>query len=264
MRAALAALTALLAESLHAGTAALLIDDLGYSRERARRALALAPPVAVAVLPDAPHAGEIARAANRAGADVLVHLPMAARGRGGAGGRLDARMSRRAFEHTVERALRAVPGAVGVNNHEGSALTAHRGAMDRLMRHLAKRESRLVFIDSRTTSASDAVPAATAAGVGVAQRDVFLDNVREEGAIADQVQRWLTRARVSGCALAIGHPHPETLVVLERALARAHDVERVDIRTYIDRCGTPAPGESPWHASSSPSPKAAKSSRPSR
>ncbi len=261
MRAAIAALLALAAPCVQAATAALLIDDLGYSRERARRALALAPPLAVAILPDAPYASEIARAANRSGADVLVHLPMAARGEGGAGARLDARMSVAAFERVVDRALGAIPGAVGVNNHQGSALTANRGAMDRLMGQLARRRPGLVFVDSRTTAASRAVPAAEAAGVGVAQRDIFLDNVREEAAIADQVERWLTRARVTGCALAIGHPHPETMAVLERTLARAHEVERVDIRTYVERCGTPATGEPPWHASSYRLPKAAKSSK---
>jgi len=263
MRAALAAVLALAPVCVQAATAALLIDDLGYSRERARRALALAPPVAVAILPDAPYASEIARAANRSGADVLVHLPMAAQGRRGTGSRLDAGMPGAAFERVVDRALGAVPGAVGVNNHEGSALTANRGAMDRLMGQLARRRPALVFIDSRTTAASRAVPAAEAAGVGVAQRDVFLDHERSEAAIADQVERWLTRARVEGCALAIGHPHPETMAVLERALAGASDVERVGIPTYIERCGTPASGEPPWHASSYRSPKAAKSSKPS-
>jgi len=262
-RAAWAALMVMAAPMAQAAIAAVLIDDLGYSRERARRVLALPPPVSVAVLPDARYAAEVARAARRSGRPALVHMPMAADGGRAGAGALEADMSAAAIRDTLEGALAAVPGAVGVNNHRGSALTADRAAMDRFMRELARRGRDLIFIDSRTSTASRAVEAAERAGIGVAERDVFLDHVRDEAAIARQAERWLTRARETGCALAIGHPHPETLAVLERELARAQGVERVGIRTYVHRCGTPRPGGKPWHVSSYPSPTAAKSSRPS-
>lgn len=260
----LALLLGAAAATAEAGTAALLIDDLGYDRFLARRVLALPPPVAVAVLPDAPYSRAIARAAGRAGTDVLVHLPMEAEQVAPATGTLRVDMDTAAFHSRVAHALAAVPGAIGVNNHMGSRLTGERAPMDRLMRQLAAAGSGLVFIDSRTTADSRAEAAARAAGVGVARRDVFLDNVREPAAIAGQVRRWIERARGSGCALAIAHPYPETLRVLERVLPRADDIRRVDLRTYIARCGTPADGGASWRVSSYPSPTAAKSSKPSR
>lgn len=244
-------------------TVALLIDDLGYDRHAARRALALPPPVAVAVLPHSPHGRAIARAAGRAGTDVLVHLPMQGASEAVEAGTLDGRMSNRELRRGVRRALDAVPGAIGVNNHQGSALTADLGAMRAVMQVLAARGRSLLFIDSRTTAATQAEAAARLAGVPVARRHVFLDHHRGADAVAASVRDWLARARRQGCALAIGHPHRQTLRVLERLLPRADDVDRVDLRTYIERCGINAPGGNTWQASSSPSPRARKSSRPS-
>lgn len=262
MRWALGLLLGAAAASASAGTAALLIDDLGYSRSLARRALALPPPVAVAVLPDAPYSRDIARAADRAGTDVLVHLPMEAAATAPTAGMLRADMDAATFRDRVAAALEAVPGAIGVNNHMGSRLTGEHAAMARLMRQLAAADGHLMFVDSRTTAATRAEAAARDAGVGVARRDVFLDNVREPGAIAGQVRRWLEQARRSGCALAIAHPYPETLRVLERVLPRADDVQRVDMRTYVARCGTPAREGASWRVSAYPSPMAPKSPPP--
>lgn len=243
-------------------TVALLIDDLGYSRERARRALALPPPVAVAVLPHTPHARPIARAATGAGIDVLLHLPMAAEGVPVGRGVLHAGMSPAMLRAGLRDALAAVPGAVGVNNHEGSALTIERRPMAVLMHALARTGGDLVFVDSRTTARSHAEAAAVAAGLRATRRDLFLDNRRDARAIERQVERWVAHARAHGCALAIGHPYPETLAVLERMLPRLDGVRRVDIRTYARVCGTQRGGRQ-WHAFSYRSPMAARSSRPS-
>lgn len=218
-------------------TVALLIDDLGYSREQARRALALPPPIGVAVLPHTPHAGPIARAADEAGIDVLLHLPMAAEGVPAGHGVLHAGMSAAALRAGLRDALAAVPGAMGVNNHEGSALTVERRPMAVLMGALARVRGDLVFVDSRTTARSHAEAAAVAAGLAATRRDLFLDNRREPRAIERQVERWVAHAKANGCALAIAHPHAETLAVLERMLPRLEGVRRVDIRTYVRTCG---------------------------
>lgn len=269
-RAPAAAIAALLVLSPLAGSAeasatvALVIDDLGYDRGAARRALALPPPVAVAVLPGAPHARSIARAARRAGTDVLVHLPLHGSAAAEESAALHAGMADERLRQGVRAALDAVPGAIGLNNHQGSAFTADLGAMRAVMDVLAARSRPLLFIDSRTTAATRAEAAARLAGVPVARRHVFLDHHRGADAIAAAVRDWLARARRDGCALAIGHPRPQTLRVLERLLPRADDVDRVGLRTYIERCGRNAPGGNQWQASSSPLPKARKSSRRSR
>lgn len=245
-----------------APTAALIIDDLGHNRESARRVLALPPPFAVAILPHAPHTVAIARAAGRAGVDILVHMPMEAQRGAAAPHALLADMDETTLRARLGLAVESVPGAVGLNNHQGSGLTARASVMDIVMRELAQRSPPLLFIDSRTTAATEAEAAARDAGVAVARRHVFLDHRKGTDAIERATEAWFSRARQTGCALAIAHPRPETMRVLERKLPRAEGIERVDLATYIERCGTPAAGATKWRVSSSPSQPAAKNSKP--
>lgn len=230
----------LLGTAAQAATVALVIDDLGHNRDRARRALALPPPVTAAVLPDAPYTGQIARAAERAGINLLVHMPMQGNEDNMHAGLLRTDMSRERFRQRVRRDLARVPGAIGVNNHMGSVLTTDQDAMDRLMRELRAAATPLLFLDSRTTADSVAFDAASRAGVATARRDVFLDHDLDAAAIEHQFRRWLRKAHDTGCALAIAHPHPETLVVLERLLPHMKGVRQVGIAEYVRVCGRPA------------------------
>lgn len=232
-------LGALACADVQAAAVALIIDDLGYNRDRARRALALPPPITAAVLPESPHAGLIARAAKLADIDLLVHLPMQGHVERAMSGSLNPDLSRRQFRERLRAALDAVPGAIGINNHMGSVLTANRPAMQRLMREIRAASRELVFIDSRTTAETVAEVIAIETGVGTASRDVFLDHDRDPAAIERQLHRWLRHAQTHGCALAIAHPHPETLEVLERLLPRVQGVRRVGLREYIEICGVP-------------------------
>jgi len=78
----------------------------------------------------------------------------------------------------------------------------------------------LFFVDSRTTGSTVARDAAEAAGVPSASRRVFLDDVATDEAVGRSLDELVRRAREEGEALAIGHPHPVTLGVLERELPR--------------------------------------------
>lgn len=246
-----------------APTAALIIDDLGHNRASARRALALPPPFAVAVLPHQPHTGAIARAAHRAGTDILVHMPMETDRGPDAPNALLSDMDDATLRRRLERAVESVPGAVGVNNHQGSGLTARASVMEIVMGQLAERSPPLLFIDSRTTAATEAETAAREAGVAVARRHVFLDHRKGRDAIERATEAWFARARETGCALAIAHPRPDTMRVLEKELPRAEGIERVDLATYIERCGTPGTGGTKWRVSSSPSRPAVRNLKPS-
>jgi hypothetical protein len=85
------------------------------------------------------------------------------------------------------------------------------------MQEIGERDN-LFFIDSYTTHESIALSAAAEAGIAAARRDVFLDHERTVEAIVRELDRLKKLARRNGQAVAIGHPFPETLEVLEREL----------------------------------------------
>jgi len=76
----------------------------------------------------------------------------------------------------------------------------------------------LFFVDSRTSAATVAAAEAQRIGLAHVSRDVFLDDVRTTEAITGQLQQGIALARKQGSAVLIGHPYPQTLEVLERAL----------------------------------------------
>jgi polysaccharide deacetylase 2 family uncharacterized protein YibQ len=205
---------------------AIVIDDLGNDRAQADTLFRIAYPLTISVLPHQANSGEIAEEAHRRGYQVMLHLPMASNA-----GDLDEAielhpgMPAAAVEKTFASMLDTVPYAVGVNNHEGSLGTADRKLMDELMPLLHERN--LFFIDSRTTAATVAESTAHAAGVATARRNVFLDDQQSVAAIRSQFALAIRDARTKGSALAIGHPHPETLEVLNEMLPEA---ERQGVR----------------------------------
>jgi polysaccharide deacetylase 2 family uncharacterized protein YibQ len=72
-------------------------------------------------------------------------------------------------------------------------------------------------------------------GVPTARRQVFLDNEAEPGKITQQLQRLIILAQQQGSAIAIGHPYPATVQVLQQhvpALRRA-GIEIVPISRLV-------------------------------
>lgn len=196
---------------------AIIIDDLGYHRERGEAVLALPASLTGAVIPHAPHAPHLAKEAIASGKEVMIHLPMETVGnRPLDKGALLADMDGDAVRATVRDALARIPQAVGLNNHMGSVLTTRPDLMRALMEELARHKR--YFIDSRTTPASVAEDTARRLHLPVSGRDVFLDNERNLLRINEQFNELLDIARRRGSAIAIGHPYPETISYLEKIL----------------------------------------------
>lgn len=230
---------------------AIIIDDMGQERALGERALSLPGPVSYAFLPGGPHTRQLAERAHDRHRDVLLHQPMQPVDRSDhteAGIGLDS--TRSDVRRRLGRNLAAVPHAKGVNNHQGSLVTRHPGHMDWLMETLADRGD-LFFIDSRTTARTVAEQMARETGIPVAERDVFLDHDRATTAITRQFQRLVAEARRHGQAIAIGHPDPRTLTVLEKQLARLHDrdVKLVPVSELVTQDSEE--GDESWHVSSS-------------
>ena len=222
LRACFAALLMLIASGSAANSPpriAIIIDDLGYKLNAGRRAIELPGPLAFAVLPGTPRGEILATLAHEQGKEVLLHLPLAAApddvDNEPTGIHLD--MSRQQFSDTFADALSSVPHAVGVNSHRGSMLTRHPGHMRWLMEEIRARES-LFFIDSYTTHESVALQLAAETGVDARKRDVFLDPDRDPATVEREFKRMKKLAEQRGAVVAIGHPYPATLDLLEREL----------------------------------------------
>jgi polysaccharide deacetylase 2 family uncharacterized protein YibQ len=193
---------------------AIVVDDLGADIPGTRRAIALPKEVTLAFLPYPERTPELSHDAFCAGHEVILHMPMEPKGNLDPGpNALKVELPKEEVQRRLLWALSRVPEADGVNNHEGSWFTSDHKALIPVMQVLA--EKHLFFLDSRTTTQSKGVKLARAAGVPVAGRDVFIDDVLDSGAIARQLGQIEAIARRRGLAIAIGHPHHQTLAALE-------------------------------------------------
>ncbi|MEA2602980.1 MAG: uncharacterized protein QOF89_3972 [Acidobacteriota bacterium] len=223
---------------VHGARVAVVIDDLGTSPDELRPLEELGVPVTYSVLPYAEQTPQVVSELRGRNAEILLHLPMQPKnGENPGPGALLERMTDDELRQGTVAALKAVPGAVGVNNHMGSLLSSEEGPMNTVLEVIAERH--LFFLDSRTSADSVGYKVATQLGIPAAERQVFLDGDPAPEAIRAQFQRLLALARTHGAAIAIGHPHPETLAMLasEVPKAKAEGYEFVPVSYLLTRAG---------------------------
>jgi polysaccharide deacetylase 2 family uncharacterized protein YibQ len=197
----------------------IIIDDIGYRLKEGRAMIKLSPELTYAILPNAPHTKQLAALAHQNGKEVMLHLPMQATSNDKPEqDALSVDMSQRKVVEAMQKAFANVPQAVGMNNHQGSLLTRHPGHMAWVMAEMKKNGR--YFVDSRTSKQSVAEQLAIEKGVPSLNRDVFLDHDVNKVSIEAQFNRLITLAKQNGHAVGIGHPHPETLVVLQEMLPK--------------------------------------------
>lgn len=202
---------------------AILLDDFGSDRPAAEAVFGMPYPLTVSILPNHEHSKEIAEEALRRGYQVMLHLPMeSVAHESPEKEELKPGMSGEQIQAMLGEMVKSVPNAVGVNNHQGSQATSNSALMQELMPAL--REWNLFYVDSRTTAATVAFDTAKRDGVPTAFRNVpFLDDVQDEKAIRKQLELALRGAKEKKAAIAIGHPHPETLDALRSFLPTARE-----------------------------------------
>ena len=230
------------AEGSGRGAIAVVIDDVGNADGSLERLERLEGPLAIAVLPDAPRAREAAALAKRKGWDLLVHLPMQGVRGPAEPGTISSEDDDATIALRVEAAVDKVPGAIGLNNQQGSLATADPRVVRGVLAVVRRRG--LFFLDSKTSAASVAAGEARALGVATIPRDVFLDDARAEAAteggapeaVAAAWSRALSRASSRGHAVVIGHPHAATVDFLAGAFPAlsARGVLRVRVSELLD------------------------------
>ena len=202
---------------------ALVIDDLGYAFEPGKAAIELPGKHTYAILPGAAYSKRLAQHAHQLDKEVILHLPMQSISSSAAHepGALNEAMSEDQLTSNVHSLLEQIPFIRGVNNHMGSHLTEYDFFMRPVMDSIRSYDPSFNFLDSRTSPRSVAFIQAREAGLRSISRDVFLDNENSLPSIRLQYNIWLTRARELGSAIAIGHPYPNTLEVLQQRLEQA-------------------------------------------
>lgn len=200
------------------GNLAIIIDDFGYSAETIASFAAMPRPVTFAVLPYRPHSNEAASRALSAGHQVMLHLPMEpmAASEQSEASTITVAMSDQEIRDMTAKAIKAVPGIIGVNNHQGSRATADRRVMKAVLGVL--KANNLFFVDSRTSGQSIAFDAARQAGVRTGSNEIFLDGRNEVEYVKGQLRAAARLAARDGSAIAIGHARPATAIALREMI----------------------------------------------
>ncbi len=213
---------------------ALIIDDVGNSREMVYQVARLPKQITPSVLPYREYSLWATLYLKSRGFDVMLHLPMQPQNPELLEkGMLTVDMGKERMKEKLARALRDVPMPVGVNNHEGSLFTSNPKAMSLFLTLLKKKG--LFFVDSWTSGSSVGIRLAKKMGLPSIKRDIFLDNMEDPVYITRQWQLALNLARQKGFAVAIAHARWGTMEVLPSLLSRLpRGFSLVRVRSLIE------------------------------
>ena len=193
----------------------IVIDDIGEDMNAARALAGLPYPVTFAVWPRSTHARRAAEVGHAAGLEILIHQPtepMKYPEMNPGPGALFTSLPEAEIEARVRDSITRVPHAVGMNNHMGSRFTRDRRAAAAMVRPL--RNHGFFVLDSMTHPGSVLFEEAARQGIPSLKRDIFLDSVPGRDNVLRQLRKAENIALVTGRAVAIGHPLPDTLAVL--------------------------------------------------
>lgn len=195
---------------------AIVIDDIGEDMRAAAMLARLPYIVTFAVWPRSTHARKAAEIAHAAGREVIIHQPtepLKYPEMHPGPGALYVSFTDTAIETLVRDSLMRVPYAVGMNNHMGSRFTRDKRAASAMARPL--KDHGLFVLDSMTHPGSVLHREAVKLGIPTLKRDIFLDAVPGRENVLRQLRKAEKIALVTGSAVAIGHPLPDTLAVLK-------------------------------------------------
>jgi len=198
---------------------AIVIDDFGYSMNKTINGfIRLKSVFTAAVIPGRSYSTQVDERLDAQGIPTLIHMPMITINNmtSEPDFALSEDLSVGEIQRRLRKAMKEVPKAVGMNNHQGSGGSQSRKVMSEVADFLVARG--MFFIDSRTIAASVGEAVAREHGVPTNSRDVFLDDVDDPTAISGELFRTARIARKHGEAIAIGHCRPNTLATLKKYL----------------------------------------------
>ncbi|MFH1540439.1 MAG: divergent polysaccharide deacetylase family protein [Elusimicrobiota bacterium] len=198
--------------------AIIIIDDVGYKSDELEDFLSLSIPLTFSILPFEKYSNYFADKLKKQNCEFLLHQPMEPKNYPKINPGKFAillNMSVDNIEKKVLKNLQNVEGAVGINNHMGSAFTEDKAKIEAFLKVVKKKN--LIFIDSSTSSKSVAYKTAKVIGVSALQNSVFLDGKDDFEYILKQLLIFKKKIKKDGGCVAIGHIHKKNLA---RALSK--------------------------------------------
>jgi polysaccharide deacetylase 2 family uncharacterized protein YibQ len=193
---------------------AFIIDDIGSSISRAQAFLDLKMPMTFSILPKLQYSDLLAEEIYDQGQEIMLHQPMEPYSHEADPGPGALYISYRdsKIEEIVEENLSQIPQAMGVNNHMGSRFTSCPDKVVEALKIIKQKD--LFFVDSLTSSHSQAYKMARRLNMRTAPRNVFLDTSPDIRDVRLQLRHLKQYALKHGAAIGIGHPYLSTLTAL--------------------------------------------------
>jgi len=193
---------------------AFIIDDIGSSISRAQAFLDLKMPMTFSILPKLQYSDLLAEEIYQQGQEIMLHQPMEPYGHEVDPGPGALYISNRdtEIEEIIEENISQIPQATGVNNHMGSRFTSCPDKVVEALKIIKQKD--LFFVDSLTSSRSQAYKMARRLNMRTAPRNVFLDTSPDIRSVRRQIRHLKQYAINHGAAIGIGHPYLSTLTAL--------------------------------------------------
>ena len=193
---------------------AFIIDDIGSSFSRAQAFLDLKMPMTFSILPKLQYSDLLAQKIYEQGQEIMLHQPMEpyCNEVDPGPGALYISYRDTEIEKIIEENLSQIPEATGVNNHMGSRFTSCSSKVLEALKIIKQKD--LFFVDSLTSSHSQAYKIAKRLNMRTAPRNVFLDTTPDIRFVRRQLKHLKQYALKHGAAIGIGHPYLSTLTAL--------------------------------------------------
>lgn len=194
-----------LPKAKNGATLVFVFDDGGQSLSDLDAFLKLPFPITVAVLPKLQYSVESANLVRQSGHELILHQPMQAINRSvnpGAGA-IKPEMSEDEVRSLLFSNINEIGPVAGMNNHEGSAITADIEKMAVVLKTAS--DCGIFFLDSRTNVNTVVPLVAKEMGYNYYERNIFLDNEKTRENALMELKKGLDIANKKGSAVMIGH-----------------------------------------------------------
>lgn len=186
-------------------TLVFVFDDGGQNLYDLQKFLELPFPITIAVLPKLKYSVESAKRVRNSGHELILHQPMQAINRSvnPGPGAITPEMTEEEVRKMLLSNINEIGPISGMNNHEGSAITADIGKMEVILKTAS--DCGIFFLDSRTNVKTVVPLVAKEMGYNYYERNIFLDNEKTRENALMELKKGLDIANKKGSVVMIGH-----------------------------------------------------------